>query len=68
MRKKLQTAIVIFMAAIQLTACGGSNCKEKGCDSEIYEDGYCKYHYYKNQAAEAAGAIEDGLRGIINGD
>ncbi len=32
---------------LQLTACSITNtCKESGCDDEIYEEGYCKYHYY----------------------
>lgn len=49
----------VLLLVLQLAACGLINCKESGCDEEIYEDGYCKYHYYLE-------AGSDILKDIIN--
>lgn len=68
MRKKTGIMLLLILTALQITACGSKNCKAKDCDSEIYQDGYCKYHYYKNQAAEAVDAVEEGIKGLINDD
>ena len=43
----------------KMPASSSDTCKESGCDDEVYEDGYCKYHYYIN-------AGSDILRDIIN--
>ena len=51
--------ILALGMVLQLTACSFNTCKESGCDDEIYEDGYCKYHYYIH-------AGEDILKDIIN--
>lgn len=60
MKKKIATVLFIGMAAVQLTACIAFTCKEQGCDeTDIYEDGYCKYHYGINAGEEA-------LKDIIN--
>ena len=48
MKKKLTTLLVIGALVISsLTACSlDKTCKYDGCDeTEIYKDGYCKYHY-----------------------
>lgn len=30
-----------------------TTCKESGCDeTDIYKDGYCKYHYYINEGED----------------
>lgn len=59
MKKKL-TAIIMLLA-IMLSACSFTpTCKANGCDSDIYQDGYCKYHYYLKNG-------EDTLKDIING-
>lgn len=64
MRKRLvMTAAAVLMAAMFiLTGCGQEHCKYPGCtETDIYEDGYCKYHYYKE-------AGDNTLKHIINGD
>ncbi len=68
MYKKTGIFFLLMLTALQISACGSKNCKAKDCDSEIYQDGYCKYHYYINQAENAVDAVEDGLKGLINGD
>lgn len=49
MKKKMKFLILLVAALVQLTACSMEpTCKVAGCDeTEIYEDGYCKYHYYE---------------------
>lgn len=59
MKKRVFTALLALGMVLQLTACSFNTCKESGCDDEIYEDGYCKYHYYIH-------AGEDILKDIIN--
>lgn len=59
MKKKAFSVLVALGIVLQLTACSLNTCKESGCDDEIYEDGYCKYHYYLN-------AGEDILKDIFN--
>jgi len=46
MYKKAGIFFLLMLTALQISACGSKNCKAKDCDSEIYQDGYCKYHYY----------------------
>lgn len=65
-RKILWMALGIALVT-QLTACDGGvaglftkTCKAPGCDeTEIYEDGYCKYHYYQN-------AVDSAVKDFIN--
>ena len=60
MRRKVLCVFVALLTVLQLTACSLTNtCKESGCDDEIYEDGYCKYHYYLNTGSDI-------LKDIIN--
>lgn len=61
MKKKLLAVLFVAIMAFQLVACSlQPTCKESGCDeTEIYQDGYCKYHYYMN-------AGEEILKDIIN--
>lgn len=59
MKKRVFTTLLAFGMVLQLTACSFNTCKESGCDDEIYEEGYCKYHYYIH-------AGEDILKDIIN--
>ncbi len=46
--------VAIFVGVmIVISTYGGSlfskTCREEGCEeTDIYEDGYCKYHYYKS--------------------
>lgn len=47
MKKRWMSVLFILLMVVQLTACGRT-CKEKDCKEEIYDDGYCKYHYYMN--------------------
>lgn len=49
-KKKVKVFIVLTLAALQLVACSlEPTCKAEDCEeTEIYEDGYCRYHYYEN--------------------
>ena len=68
MYKKAGIFFLLMLTALQISACGSKNCKEKDCDSEIYHAYSCTYHYYLNQAENAVDAVEEGLKGLINGD
>ena len=46
MKKRVLGVFVALITVLQLMACSPNACKESGCDDEVYEDGYCKYHYY----------------------
>ena len=59
MKKRILSLFIALITVSQFTACGLFSCKESGCDDEVYEDGYCKYHYYIN-------AGRDILKDIIN--
>lgn len=61
MKKKILAGLVIMAVALQLVACTYTpTCKESDCDeTTIYEDGYCKYHYYLKTG-------EDMLKDFIN--
>ncbi len=48
MRRKIMVLMMVVLVAVQLTACS-KTCKADGCnEKEIYEDGYCRLHYYEN--------------------
>ena len=57
----------VILALCSLTACGSSHCKEEGGENEVYEDGYCEYHYAldvaKDAVGDAAGDLMDSLLG-----
>lgn len=50
MKSKITSILLLTAVAVQLTACSlEPTCKEPGCEeTNIYEDGYCKVHYYEN--------------------
>lgn len=50
MKRKLIACLLLEVMALQLTACSFKpKCRGEDCDeTEIYEDGYCKKHYYEN--------------------
>lgn len=50
MKRKVIACLLLGAMIFQLTGCSfGTKCKEDGCDNtEIYDDGYCKKHYYEN--------------------
>ena len=59
MKKKLVAVLMVVAVMSQLVACS-LGCKADGCDEkEIYEDGYCKYHYYLNVG-------ENAIKDILN--
>lgn len=63
MKKRILTLLIVtVLAGLSMTACSfEKTCKESGCDeTELYKDGYCKYHYYIN-------AGEDIIKDVING-
>lgn len=61
MKTKIIVALLVMVMALQFAACSlEPTCKASGCDeTEIYEEGYCRYHYFKN-------AGEDLLKDIFN--
>lgn len=61
MKKRITAVLLVTFIALQLVACSlEQTCKASGCDeTEIYQDGYCKYHYYMNTG-------EDFLKELIN--
>ena len=48
LKKKIAVVFFIMMMVLHLTACSLQiTCKADGCsETDIYEDGYCRYHYY----------------------
>lgn len=51
MKRKMFIMLVALTIILQMTACGLFNrtCKASGCDeTDIYSDGYCRFHYYEN--------------------
>lgn len=57
---KRKLIVVTLLLSIMLSACSfQQTCKVSDCDDEIYQDGYCKYHYYLKNG-------EDTLKDIIN--
>lgn len=63
MKKRILTLLIVTaLAGLSMTACSlEKTCKEPGCDeTELYKDGYCKYHYYINTG-------EDIIKDVING-
>ena len=66
--QKIGVFAAVLAMAISLTACGSSHCKEEGCENEVYEDGYCEYHYALNVAKDAVGdAAGDLMDSILGG-
>ncbi len=65
--KKIAVVLTTLAMAACLTACGSAHCKESGCENEVYQDGYCEYHYAIHAAEEivgnAAGDIMNSLLG-----
>lgn len=49
MKRKITILLLMVTTITQITACSlKPTCKTDGCDStEIYQDGYCKKHYYE---------------------
>ena len=51
----MKKSLAILLSAItilSLASCASKTCKVEGCEDEVYEDGYCKYHYTINHAKE----------------
>ena len=61
MKRKFTILLFALAMAMSMTACSfNMTCKVSGCnETELYEDGYCKYHYYRD-------AGEGLLKDIIN--
>lgn len=67
--KKLLTLLTTFITIMSLTACSGlTHCKD--CSDEIYQDGYCQYHYtiHKTQEAldSAKEAVDSAAKGVFD--
>jgi hypothetical protein len=57
----MKKAIAILLAAVMalsMVACS-RNCKEEGCDKDVFKEGYCEIHYGLHQ-------LEDGLKDLFN--
>lgn len=49
MKVKIVALCMVLLLSGTLAGCGAKTCKVGGCnDTEIYEDGYCRFHYYEN--------------------
>lgn len=61
MKKRITAVLFVTIMALQLAACSlEPTCKASDCnETDIYKDGYCKYHYYTN-------AGEDLLKDLFN--
>lgn len=64
--KKMTMILAAAMMLCVLTSCAGvTHCKE--CDDEVYQDGYCKYHYAlrvaKDTVDDAAKDLYDSVFG-----
>ena len=65
MKRKISLLVIICMLSIlSLVGCGFT-CKEPGCDSEVYKEGYCQYHYGVKSAGEVVDAIGDGIMSLF---
>lgn len=60
------TKILVAICALLIIAAIGfyaynyfTHCKVSGCGNEIYKNGYCTAHYYKNSIDSAAGNVFD---------
>lgn len=65
MFKKLGLLVLAMSLLLTLGACGVVVCKESGCNDEVYQDGYCKYHYTINAVDSAAKDVFDGFNGLF---
>lgn len=49
--KKIIFCLAASLMVCMLASCAGiTHCKE--CDKEVYQDGYCEYHYILNTAKD----------------
>jgi hypothetical protein len=68
-KKFIGAIMLVTLASTQLIACSPKTCKEKDCDSEVYEDtGYCKYHYMANEVKEGINGIKGTIKRKVNGE
>lgn len=64
MKKRIGIIFVSLAMVLSLSACGPQTCKEEGCDdTNIYQDGYCKYHYTLHNAKQT---VDDAAKGIFD--
>ena len=60
--KKLTATLGLMTLLFSLTACSGiTNCKADGCDRDIYEDGYCQYHFTVGTVKAGVDEVGQGL-------
>lgn len=70
-KKLIIVAMVSVMGLSSITGCSllTKTCKEPGCEeTEIYKDGYCKYHYEKHMLGDMVDEAEGALKDFINGN
>ena len=54
--KYISALLCAAILLLSLAACS-STCKEKGCDAEVYKNGYCEIHYALHQLEGALGDL-----------
>ena len=54
---KKMICILLCASMLALASCGLMTCKEPGCNSTRYKDGYCEVHYALNIGAGILGNL-----------
>lgn len=65
------STLIIIMSFTAVTGCSffTKTCKESGCEeTEIYKDGYCKYHYEKHLLGDVVDEAEGMIKDFVNGN
>lgn len=58
--KRFVVILGMAVMACMLVSCAGiTHCKE--CDNEVYQDGYCEYHYALEVAKDTVSDAAQGL-------
>jgi len=52
--KKIALVALAALMVLSLVGCT-RNCKEKGCDRPVYEDGYCELHLLEKELGDLFG-------------
>lgn len=67
MKRKISLLLLAVTLVAGMAGCAGSkHCKE--CDDEVYEEGYCKYHYEINVVKNKVDELGKEIYDIFNSD
>ena len=64
MKKRIVTVITVILTAICFFGCGTSE-KCRICSEDVFKDGYCKEHYFKNLAESLVGGLFAEIRDTV---